>query len=109
LDTRQHDATYPHFSNHSQNLPACRKIEIGIEEESGPNTAATGTVVALQTQVGQLQQELASVTEAELMSLLGKVAYVQGGDIWTKVLPDGEPQRLTNDGRSIAPKWSPSG
>jgi hypothetical protein len=40
---------------------------------------------------------------------LGKVAYVQGGDIWAKVLPDGEPQRLTTDGRNQEPRWSPSG
>lgn len=29
---------------------------------------------------------------------LGKLAYVQGGDIWVKVLPEGEPLRLTIDG-----------
>jgi Tol biopolymer transport system component len=40
---------------------------------------------------------------------LGKLAYVQGGDIWVKALPDGEPQRLTTDGRNQEPRWSPSG
>ncbi len=40
---------------------------------------------------------------------LGMVAYIQGGDLWVKALPDGEPQRLTEDGRSRAPQWSPSG
>jgi len=40
---------------------------------------------------------------------LGKVAYVQGGDIWVKALPEGEPQRLTTDGRNSEPRWSPSG
>jgi hypothetical protein len=40
---------------------------------------------------------------------LGKLAYVQGGDIWVKTLPDGEPQRLTADGRNREPRWSPSG
>jgi Tol biopolymer transport system component len=40
---------------------------------------------------------------------LGKLAYVQGGDIWVKALPDGEPLRLTTDGRSSEPRWSPSG
>ncbi len=90
-------------------LNACRKVEVGIEEHPRPNYAATETITALQTEVDRLQNELNSLTEAELMSRLGKVAYVQGGDIWTKILPDGQPQRLTNDGRSTAPKWSPSG
>jgi Tol biopolymer transport system component len=40
---------------------------------------------------------------------LGKVAYVQGGDIWVKALPDGEPLRLTNDGINSEPRWSQSG
>jgi Tol biopolymer transport system component len=40
---------------------------------------------------------------------LGKLAYVKGGDIWVKVLPDGEPQRLTADGYSQVPEWSSSG
>lgn len=40
---------------------------------------------------------------------LGKLAYVKGGDIWVKALPDGEPQRLTTDGRNREPRWSPSG
>lgn len=40
---------------------------------------------------------------------LGKLAYLQGGDIWVKNLPDGEPRRLTFDGRNREPRWSPSG
>ena len=48
---------------------------------------------------------------------LGKLAYVQGGDIWVKALrrgsgqalPDGELQHLTTDGRNQEPRWSPSG
>jgi Tol biopolymer transport system component len=48
---------------------------------------------------------------------LGKLAYVQGGDIWVKALrrgsgqalPDGESQRLTTDGHNQEPRWSPSG
>ena len=40
---------------------------------------------------------------------LGKLAYVKGGDIWVKALPDGEPQRLTTDGRNREPHWSPLG
>jgi hypothetical protein len=40
---------------------------------------------------------------------LGKLAYVQGGDIRVKALPDGEPLRLTTDGQNREPRWSPSG
>ena len=40
---------------------------------------------------------------------LGTVAYVQNGDIWLKRLPDGAPQRITDDGVNREPLWSPSG
>ncbi|GBD08811.1 Protein TolB [Candidatus Thermoflexus japonica] len=40
---------------------------------------------------------------------LGRLAYVQGGDVWAKDLPDGQPRRLTSDGRNREPRWSPSG
>ena len=40
---------------------------------------------------------------------LGKLAYVHDGDIWALELPDGDPARLTDDGRNHAPRWSPSG
>lgn len=39
---------------------------------------------------------------------LGVVAYIQGGDIYTKVLPDGRPSRLTQDGENSWPLWSSS-
>jgi len=40
---------------------------------------------------------------------LGRLAYIQGGDLWVKDLPDGQPRRLTSDGRNREPRWSPSG
>ena len=40
---------------------------------------------------------------------LSRLAYVQGGDIWVRELPDGEPERLTHDGHNHTPLWSPSG
>ncbi len=40
---------------------------------------------------------------------LGKLAYIQGGDIWVKSLPTGQPQRLTTDGHHHEPRWSSSG
>lgn len=40
---------------------------------------------------------------------LGKVAYVQGGDLWVKALPDGPPRRLTTDVDVSYPTWSASG
>jgi dipeptidyl aminopeptidase/acylaminoacyl peptidase len=48
-------------------------------------------------------------TAPTAMPDLGKVAYIQDGDVWVKELPDGKPQRLTDDGRNTIPRWSPSG
>ena len=39
---------------------------------------------------------------------LGKLAFVRGGDVWVKELPDGEAMRLTRDGRNSEPRWSGS-
>jgi heat shock protein HslJ/dipeptidyl aminopeptidase/acylaminoacyl peptidase len=40
---------------------------------------------------------------------LGKMAWVQDGDLWIRVLPDGGPVRLTDTGGVSEPRWSPSG
>jgi heat shock protein HslJ/Tol biopolymer transport system component len=44
---------------------------------------------------------------------LGKLAWIQDGDVWIRVLPDGGPVRLTDDGRNSGrnsePRWSASG
>jgi Tol biopolymer transport system component len=40
---------------------------------------------------------------------LGKLAYLQEGDIWVKDLPDGHARQLTTGGHSREPRWSPSG
>lgn len=40
---------------------------------------------------------------------LGKVAYIQNGDLWVKSLPSGTPERLTSDGAVLRPQWSLSG
>jgi Tol biopolymer transport system component len=39
---------------------------------------------------------------------LGTLASVQMGDVWVRSLPDGKAVRLTEDGRNVAPKLSPS-
>src|SRR5262245_48911987 len=39
----------------------------------------------------------------------GTLAYVQGGDVWARSLPDGPARRLTTSGDASAPRWSPSG
>jgi Tol biopolymer transport system component len=41
--------------------------------------------------------------------LLGKVAYVVGGDVWVVDLDADRRIRLTRDGRSIRPQWSADG
>ncbi|MGI8916725.1 MAG: TolB family protein [Chloroflexota bacterium] len=35
------------------------------------------------------------------------IAHLQGGNLWTKALPDGQARQLTHDGRAHAPAWSP--
>ncbi|HEX2034466.1 MAG TPA: hypothetical protein VHS99_09800 [Chloroflexota bacterium] len=40
---------------------------------------------------------------------LGRLAFVNGGDVWVKDIPDGQSRRLTQDGRNDTPRWSPSG
>lgn len=40
---------------------------------------------------------------------LGKLAFVRGGDVWVKGLPDGDERQLTQDGRNDFPRWLPSG
>src|SRR3569833_2157971 len=41
--------------------------------------------------------------------LLGELAFVRGGDVWVKSLPDGEERQLTTDHLSDDPRWSTSG
>jgi WD40 repeat protein len=39
---------------------------------------------------------------------LGRLAYVQDGNIWVKAMPWGEAHRLTHTGDNHSPRWSPS-
>jgi Tol biopolymer transport system component len=66
--------------------------------------AATPSASALATQVATL-----AISASRPTPSLVKLAYLRGGDIWVKALPDGEPQRVTTDARSGVPRWSPSG
>jgi Tol biopolymer transport system component len=91
-------------------LVGCRGTwEVGIERTPTPNFAATATVVDLKKENERLQALLAMQPPPPSPLNLGRVAYVQGGDIWVRALPDGRAQRLTTDGRSREPRWSPSG
>ena len=95
----------------SSMLTACGTLEVGVEHTPTPDRAATATVSALATENARLATQVATlaVPTSTPTPSLGKLAYVQGGDIWVKALPDGEPQRLTTDGRNSVPRWSPSG
>ncbi len=75
---------------------------LDLAVETAP--AAEATITALEREKSQLATKV-----AHHESRLGRLAYVQGGDIWVKGLPDGEPQRLTTDGHNSEPRWSPSG
>ena len=82
-------------------LTACSGT-FDLQIETTP--AAEATIAALEAE----KSRLATIV-AHQESRLGQLAYVQGGDVWIKKLPDGDPRRLTDDGRSSQPRWSPSG
>jgi Tol biopolymer transport system component len=84
-------------------MVACNgPLNLQIKTTPGPEA----TLAALEAEKARLATQVA---ELETQSNLGWLAYVQGGDIWVKQLPDGAPQRLTEDGRNSTPSWSPSG
>jgi Tol biopolymer transport system component len=100
---------------------ACAVLEAGIER------AATGSArreVNWQATAEALQAEATRNSQVSQPTVVAPtlvpttvppirkaamVAYVQGGDIWVKSLPDGEARRLTQDGRNAEPRWSATG
>jgi DNA-binding CsgD family transcriptional regulator len=40
---------------------------------------------------------------------MGKLAFIQDGNLWVKEMPDGHPVQLTSDGDAWNPRWSASG
>lgn len=90
-------------------LVACGTLSVGIETTPTADARATAEVAALQTENARLATQVAAQLMPTPTSGLDKLAYVQGGDIWVKELPAGQPHRLTTDGRNSEPKWSASG
>jgi hypothetical protein len=99
-------------------LAACRttaptaRPPLSATQSSPPATSLPGTIASPSPTSTATPQPAAIPTPRPTTAPapdLGKLAYVSGGDIWVKVLPDGEPQRLTTDGHNGAPRWSPSG
>jgi Tol biopolymer transport system component len=86
-------------------------LEVGIERTPTPDHAVAATLTALMAENSLLATRVATMATPAppVLPDVGRVAYVQGGDIWIKVLPEGKPQRLTTDGRNREPRWSPSG
>ncbi|MHB0856104.1 MAG: GerMN domain-containing protein [Anaerolineae bacterium] len=72
-----------------------------------PVGASTGEAVSIEAQTPVAEGTPTAPQNVE--PPLGRVAYVWDGDIWIKALPEGEPIRVTDDGRNQAPQWSPSG
>ncbi len=79
-----------------------RTFDLQIETTPGPEA----TLAALKAEKARLATQVA---ELETQSDPGWLAYIHDGDVWARRLPDGEPQRLTEDGRNSTPSWSPSG
>ena len=95
-------------------IAACRSTPAPTPNVSATNTALAKSIVATMTAQAPADTPTPTNTPEPTPTptptpSLGKLAYVQGGDIWVKTLPDGEPQRLTTDGRNREPRWSPSG
>lgn len=92
-------------------LAGCRgTFEVGVERTPTPNLQPDSIIAGLRAENTRLAELLAArVTPTIAPSNLGRIAYVQGGDIWTRALPDQKPQRLTTDGRNREPRWSPTG
>jgi Tol biopolymer transport system component len=86
-------------------------LEVGIERTPTPDVAPVATMTAMASEISRLVTRVATqVTPTPPPPLeLGRLAYIQGGDVWIKALPTGTPQRLTTDGHNSAPHWSPSG
>jgi Tol biopolymer transport system component len=95
----------------SATLIACGTLEVSVERTPTPDHAATAAVAALATENAHPATQVATLAASTPTPppSLGKLAYVQGSDIWVKTLPDGDPQRLTTDRRNSRPRWSPSG
>ena len=93
-------------------LVGCSSVlEVGIERTPTPDVAPAATMTAMASEISYLVTRVAAqVTPTPPAPPdLGRLAYVQGGDIWIKTLPTGTPQRLTTDGHNSGPRWSPSG
>ncbi len=93
-------------------LVGCNSVlEVGIERTPTPDIAPAATMTAMASEISFLATRVAKqATPTPPAPLeLGRLAYIQGGDVWIKTLPSGTPQRLTTDGHNSSPRWSPSG
>lgn len=53
--------------------------------------------------------ELQINVQDQPLSVLGKIAYISGGDVWVNDLDNDQTTRLTQDGYNSHPLWSPDG
>jgi DNA-binding CsgD family transcriptional regulator len=70
----------------------------------GIAVAAVGIVAVIVTLL-----ILASPFAPTANETMGKLAYVQDGNLWVREMPDGKPQQLTDHGSAWFPRWSLSG
>ncbi len=89
----------PYYSQARRELQ--RALELGGENEETRGLAGHLDMIR--------DQLMPAAIPTPASGKLGMLAYIQGGDLWVKGLPDGEAKRLTTDGRSRSPRWSPSG
>ncbi len=74
----------------------------------GFKLAAAAGVVAIVVAAGYVALRPDLTGGASSVSL-GKLAYIDKGDLWVTTLPDGKPQRSVTGGTYTYPRWSASG
>lgn len=82
--------------------------QTAVQPGQPPNTATAVSGLPEATQIEPASGESGG-EQAANGSGLGRLAYIQGGDLWMKSLPGGKPRLLTEGGKNWAPRWSPSG
>jgi len=78
-----------------------------LQIETTPGHEAT--IAALEADYADLATQVVAIAEPTPVSSHGRLAYVRGGDVWVKDLPEGTARRLTTGGHNSHPRWSPTG
>lgn len=87
-------------------MSGCPSPQTSIEITTLEETIIEETTVITTEEEVKEETAIASTNEE---SNMGMLAYVKDGNIYIKVLPDGQVKQLTIDGKNHSPHFSPSG